>query len=308
MSEVESGADIAGLRRELGALLRRQRKNVGHGLESLSRQLDRREGRANGPTSKTSLSRIENGDQTPTEAVVTAILTVTKANPEDTQQALQLLQQITNAPNTRPSTPPPPPDTEQPGSGTSPGPPRPPQPSPAPPPRGRSLKRWLIPTAAVAVLGVGVVLVATQPWASEPSQQEPGKQEPGKQEPSKSCTPPVSTEEVTGTPSSTAVSSNGAAYAEFYRDQGRFVLIDDRKDERSAVLQVRLDGQSQQQWSNCFGKTGRPRKDGTIAPPKIISLPGFDRNATVEFRTCVADDATEVIDNTCGNWTVDRPR
>jgi hypothetical protein len=70
---------------------------------------------------------------------------------------------------------------------------------------------------------------------------------------------------------------------------------------------AKINGIPQQLWSNSQGKTGRLRDDGTTIPPKMIPLPEFDKTATVEFRACVAKDATQVIEETCGPWVTDVP-
>jgi transcriptional regulator with XRE-family HTH domain len=175
--------------------------------------------------------------------------------------------------------------------------------------------RWLIPAAVVVVLMVVTALAIMQPWSWQAGTQDGDR---GQQSatsapksavrPSRACVPPATTEEVTGSPSSTADSSDSAASAEFYRGQSLVVLNDERKDSHSAALWVKIDGKLLPLFSNCYGKTGVPRKDGKIAPPKIISLPGVDRDTVVEFMACVAEDAIEVIEASCGKWTVDQPR
>lgn len=297
------GADPRGM---LGALLRKLRTDAGRTQEELGsdvrRQLNSEGRRANDATARSSVSRFEKGDATPSEAVVRAILTVTDANAADARRALSLLEQIAKT-----VTAPPPDnaaDTALDDTGAEELQNHPSRRSSAGATGKRSAKLWLISAAAdVVALGVvSVFLVATEPTPLESPRPVSASA------PSKPCTPPKDIEEVTGTPSSTVVSGDGSASAEFYRDQGRFALIDERADWQSAVLMVRIDGKLQKPWSNCYGKTGKRRKDGIMAPPKIIDMPGFDKNSVVEFRACVAEGAVDIIDNSCGDWRVDQPR
>jgi len=301
----EPVTDSTDPKQALGALLRKLRGRLTQA--ALSNRLNNSGRLTNDPTSDSSISRIENGQQIPTQALLEEILTATEASPQLARRARELLRQSTTAQPPKQDTPPPAADAEHTGelshrsdttksshAKTSPD-------MPAAPASARSPRQWSkVAVVVLLVAAVGVWLL-TGPLAATTPETITA--------PTTTTNPsmPTLSDTVTGTPNSTAVSNDGAAYAEFYRDQSRFILIDLRADGRSAVLLAKINGIPQQLWSNSQGKTGRRRDDGTTTPPKIIPLSGFDKNATVEFRACVAEDATQVIEETCGPWVTDMP-
>ena len=101
--------------------------------------------------------------------------------------------------------------------------------------------------------------------------------------------------------SSNAVSREEAAHAEFYRDDGSFLLYDDSPDGKAAVLVTTIDGSPPRRWYNVRGHTyGKSN-----AQPKPIDLPGFTDSSTVKYRVCVGEYKAPLPDDTCGTWTTD---
>jgi transcriptional regulator with XRE-family HTH domain len=236
----EPVTDSTDPKQALGALLRKLRGRLTQA--ALSNRLNNSGRLTNDPTSDSSISRIENGQQIPTQALLEEILTATEASPQLARRARELLRQSTTAQPPKQDTPPPAADAEHTGelshrsdttksshAKTSPD-------MPAAPASTRSPRQWSkVAVVVLLVAAVGVWLL-TGPLAATTPQTITA--------PTTTTNPsmPTLSDTVTGTPNSTAVSNDGAAYAEFYRDQSRFILIDLRADGRSAVLLAKING------------------------------------------------------------------
>lgn len=104
-------------------------------------------------------------------------------------------------------------------------------------------------------------------------------------------------------PTSSAMSAGHDAHADFYRQDRQFKLYDDRRDGRSAILQVKTNGTLVGlPWYNSRGRTD------AMHPPEVKPLV-FDPYATVEYRVCVGEgkDRDKPLDEkSCGPWVIDR--
>ncbi len=103
-------------------------------------------------------------------------------------------------------------------------------------------------------------------------------------------------------PTSSAMSAGHDAHADFYRQDRQFKLYDDRRDGRSAILQVKINGTLLPPWYNSGGRTD------AMHPPAVKPL-GFDPYATVEYRVCVGkgkDRDKPLDEKSCGPWVIDR--
>lgn len=95
-------------------------------------------------------------------------------------------------------------------------------------------------------------------------------------------------------PSSSAVSADYSAHADFYRKEKYFDLVDDQGDSRSAVLEYRIDhGDPVTRWNIKGSRTH-----------KKISLP-LPEHALVEYRACTGEYHKTSPDR-CGEWATDK--
>jgi hypothetical protein len=100
-------------------------------------------------------------------------------------------------------------------------------------------------------------------------------------------------------PISSATAANFAAHVDFHRDSNLFRLYDDRRDGRSAILELKIDGAVAEPWYNSKGKT-----DATH-PAKEVPRPPVGPDASIEFRVCVGEYGDPVPEQTCGAWITD---
>jgi hypothetical protein len=115
-----------------------------------------------------------------------------------------------------------------------------------------------------------------------------------------------------GKPSSSAQSAHHAAHADFYRQDGQFVLSDDRGDGKSAILELRINGTVTGSYYNYQGETGEifDRKTGFTKynPPKVFKPLGLPPDGLIEFRVCVGKAGdNEIPQDSCGPWAPDLP-
>ncbi|BCL16689.1 hypothetical protein GCM10017556_44280 [Micromonospora sagamiensis] len=103
-----------------------------------------------------------------------------------------------------------------------------------------------------------------------------------------------------------AVTADGdSGYAEFHRDERRFVIHDGRKDEDAVFLLFRTDGRDQKPVPNSDGKTGVLNdKTGKVPPPKVHHLPALKPDAAIDFQVCLGNAGRQLTikTETCGGW------
>lgn len=95
-------------------------------------------------------------------------------------------------------------------------------------------------------------------------------------------------------PSSSAVSADYSAHADFYRKEKYFDLVDDQGDSRSAILEYKIDhGDIDTRWNIKGSQTH-----------KKVSLP-LPEHALVEYRVCTGEYHKTLPDR-CGEWATDK--
>jgi hypothetical protein len=100
-------------------------------------------------------------------------------------------------------------------------------------------------------------------------------------------------------PISSATAANFAAHVDFHRDSNLFRLYDDRRDGRSAILELKIDGVVAEPWYNSRGRTDAAH------PAKDVPRPPVGPDASIEFRVCVGEYGDPVPEQTCGAWITD---
>lgn len=111
-------------------------------------------------------------------------------------------------------------------------------------------------------------------------------------------------------PTIRAESAKSRASATYCADQRQFLLFDDRADNKSAVLVVRVDGTKWPEFYNAEGYATRSPDGSTVSrkPPKPIVV-SFDATATVDFQVCIGDTLPErsFVEDSCGAWASIQP-
>jgi hypothetical protein len=100
-------------------------------------------------------------------------------------------------------------------------------------------------------------------------------------------------------PISSATAANFAAHVDFHRDSNLFRLYDDRRDGRSAILELKIDGVVAEPRYNSKGKTDAAH------PAKEVPRPPVGPYPSIEFRVCVGEYGDPVPERTCGAWITD---
>jgi hypothetical protein len=159
---------------------------------------------------------------------------------------------------------------------------------PPPSPWRRLVPRSITAIAAAAVVALALLTVAVSQARSSPAR------------PSDLARPaPPAGPARLSPPTSSATAANVAAHADFHRDSNLFRLYDDRRDGRSAILELKIDGVVAEPLYNSRGMTD------AVHPAKEVPRPAVAPDASLEFRVCVGEYGDPVPERTCGAWTSD---